>query len=106
MKYRTPWWEELKRCVQGDHIPSTMEGWNHPVSSAFRSWSLLLLEGLSAEFINALVILAVSTMAPNPLQALAQLHTRPPDLPPWVDSARLVYTLIVHPKNSALSDEE
>lgn len=53
-----------------------------------------------------LVILAVSTMAPNPLQALAQLHTRPPDLPAWVDSARLVYTLIVHPKNSALSDEE
>lgn len=35
MKYRTPWWEELKRCVQGDHVPSTIEGWNHPVSGAF-----------------------------------------------------------------------
>lgn len=38
MKYRTPWWEELKRCVQGDHIPSTVEGWNHPVSSALFSF--------------------------------------------------------------------
>ena len=37
---RTPWWEEVKRCVEGDHVPSKTEGWNHPVASAcdFTSW--------------------------------------------------------------------
>ena len=29
---RTPWWDEVKRCVSGDNIPSSVEGWNHPVS--------------------------------------------------------------------------
>lgn len=28
-----PWWEELKRCAEGDHVPSRAEGWNHPTSS-------------------------------------------------------------------------
>jgi len=52
------------------------------------------------------VILAVSTTAANPLQALSQLHARPPELPSWVDNNHLVYSLIVHPKASPLSDEE
>jgi hypothetical protein len=32
------------------------------------------------------VVLAVSTMLPNPLQTLAQLHARSVELPSWVDS--------------------
>ena len=31
-KDRTPWWEEVKRCVEGDHVPNRVEGWNHPVA--------------------------------------------------------------------------
>lgn len=31
---RTPWWNEVRLCVEGDHIPSRFEGWNHPVASA------------------------------------------------------------------------
>ncbi|KZT30693.1 hypothetical protein NEOLEDRAFT_1126297 [Neolentinus lepideus HHB14362 ss-1] len=81
---RTPWWDELRRCAEGDHIPSRIEGWNHPVA----------------------VVLAVSTTAPNPLQAVTALHSRQLELPPWVDSNYLKYTLIVHPENSPLSDEE
>ncbi|KAI0036617.1 ER-golgi trafficking TRAPP I complex 85 kDa subunit-domain-containing protein [Vararia minispora EC-137] len=81
---RPPWWDELRQCVEGERVPSRVEGWNHPVA----------------------IIVAVSTLAPNPLQALAQLHSRPPDLPRWVDSANLRYTLIVHPKDSLLSNEE
>lgn len=81
---RTPWWDELRRCVEGDHVPSRIEGWNHPIA----------------------VILAVSTTAPNPLQAVTALHSRQLELPPWVDSTYLKYTLIVHPENSPLSDEE
>lgn len=30
---RAPWWEEMKRCAEGDHAPSRTEGWNHPTSS-------------------------------------------------------------------------
>ncbi|OJA16247.1 hypothetical protein AZE42_00079 [Rhizopogon vesiculosus] len=81
---RTPWWDELRRCAEGDHIPSRDEGWNHPMS----------------------IILAVSTTAPNPLQAMTALHSRTLDFPSWVDTTHLVYTLIIHPKNSPLSDEE
>ncbi|KAJ7783643.1 ER-golgi trafficking TRAPP I complex 85 kDa subunit-domain-containing protein [Mycena maculata] len=81
---RTPWWDELKRCAEGDHIPSKIEGWNHPVA----------------------IILAVSTTAPNPLQAITALHARAIELPSWVDPTFLRYTLIVHPKNSPFSDEE
>lgn len=40
---RTPWWEEVKRCVQGDHVPSSVEGWNHPVS---RTCHCHILDGL------------------------------------------------------------
>jgi trafficking protein particle complex subunit 8 len=37
---RTPWWNELRQCVQGDHIPSKFDGWNHPVASVcFLCWS-------------------------------------------------------------------
>lgn len=37
---RTPWWNELRLCVEGDHIPSKSEGWNHPVASVcFFCWS-------------------------------------------------------------------
>ena len=32
---RTPWWEELKRCIEGDCIPNSDEGWNHPTASAY-----------------------------------------------------------------------
>ncbi|KAJ7092588.1 ER-golgi trafficking TRAPP I complex 85 kDa subunit-domain-containing protein [Mycena epipterygia] len=81
---RTPWWDELKRCAEGDHIPSKTEGWNHPVA----------------------IILAVSTTAPNPLQAITALHSRAIELPSWVDPTFLRYTLIVHPQNSPFSDEE
>ncbi|KAI0321379.1 ER-golgi trafficking TRAPP I complex 85 kDa subunit-domain-containing protein [Amylostereum chailletii] len=81
---KTPWWEELRHCVEGDHVPDRTEGWNHPVA----------------------IILAVSTLAPNPLQALAQLHTRSPEFPAWVDSTYMRYSLIVHPHDSPLSDEE
>ncbi|EIN14080.1 hypothetical protein PUNSTDRAFT_59603 [Punctularia strigosozonata HHB-11173 SS5] len=81
---RTPWWDELRRCAEGDCVPGKGEGWNHPVA----------------------VILAASTTAPNPLQAITTLHSRSVDLPTWVDPAQLRYTLIVHPQNSPLSDEE
>ncbi|KAI1793952.1 ER-golgi trafficking TRAPP I complex 85 kDa subunit-domain-containing protein [Ganoderma leucocontextum] len=79
---RTPWWDEVKRCVDGDHVPSSAEGWNHPVS----------------------LILAVSTTALNPLQALQDLASRAFDFPPWVDITSLRYFLIIHPSNSPLAD--
>ncbi|KAG6819496.1 hypothetical protein H0H93_011310 [Arthromyces matolae] len=82
--YRTPWWDELRRCTEGDHVPSRTEGWNHPVA----------------------LIYAVSTTAPNPLQAVTALHSRALHLPPWVDTNILRYTLIIHPENSPLSNEE
>lgn len=81
---RMPWWDDLKKCVEGDWIPSRSEGWNHPVA----------------------VIYAVSTMAPNPLQAVSLLYSRPLDLPPWVESSILRYILIIHPKNSPLNNDE
>ncbi|KAI6119835.1 ER-golgi trafficking TRAPP I complex 85 kDa subunit-domain-containing protein [Pisolithus croceorrhizus] len=81
---RSPWWDELRRCLEGDNVPSKTEGWNHPVS----------------------IILAVSTTAPNPLQAVTTLHSRTLEFPSWVDTSHLVCTLIVHPSTSALSDEE
>ncbi|KAG8219699.1 ER-golgi trafficking TRAPP I complex 85 kDa subunit-domain-containing protein [Butyriboletus roseoflavus] len=81
---RTPWWDELSRCAEGDHLPSKYDGWNHPLS----------------------IILAVSTTAPNPLQAITALHSRVLEFPSWVDTTHLLYTLIVHPRESPLSDEE
>ncbi|KDR85341.1 hypothetical protein GALMADRAFT_234163 [Galerina marginata CBS 339.88] len=81
---RTPWWDELRRCAEGDFVPAKTEAWNHPVA----------------------LILAVSTTTPNPLQAITALHSRNNQFPPWVDTNILRYTLIIHPKNSALSDEE
>lgn len=81
---RSPWWDELRRCLEGDNIPSKTEGWNHPVS----------------------IILAVSTTAANPLHAVTTLHSRTLEFPSWVDTTHLVCTLIIHPSTSALSDEE
>lgn len=31
--WRTPWWDEVRRCAEGDYAPSRHEGWNHPVAS-------------------------------------------------------------------------
>jgi hypothetical protein len=39
---RTPWWDELRRCAEGDHIPSRVETWNHPAASACLSFSLFV----------------------------------------------------------------
>lgn len=50
------------------------------------------------------VILAVSTTAVNPLQALQDLHARLPDFPSWIDSTHLRYSLIVHPSHSPLTN--
>ena len=33
---KSPWWDELRRCSEGDSVPSKFEGWNHPVSSQCR----------------------------------------------------------------------
>ncbi|KIY70143.1 hypothetical protein CYLTODRAFT_392434 [Cylindrobasidium torrendii FP15055 ss-10] len=81
---KTPWWDEFKRCIEGNHIPARTEAWNHPVA----------------------VIMGVSTSAPNPLQAITALHARPLNFPSWLDPHILKCTVIVHPPNSALSDEE
>ena len=27
------WWEEVRRCSEGDQAPAKHEGWNHPVAS-------------------------------------------------------------------------
>ncbi|PPQ67072.1 hypothetical protein CVT25_005673 [Psilocybe cyanescens] len=81
---QTPWWNELQRCAEGDFVPAKTEAWNHPVA----------------------LIFAVSTTAPNPLQAITALHSRTNQLPPWVDTNFLRYTLIIHPHNSLLSAEE
>jgi hypothetical protein len=98
---RTPWWDELRRCAEGDHVPSKTEGWNHPVASTSHSSSPCL--SLNK---YTVVIMAVSTMAPNPLQAITALHSRALDFPSWVDLTILRYTLIIHPRGSTLSDEE
>ena len=45
-------------------------------------------------------------MLPNPLQTLAQLHARLPQFPSWVDTTHLRYSLIIHPENSPLTNEE
>ncbi|KIM47869.1 hypothetical protein M413DRAFT_212220 [Hebeloma cylindrosporum] len=29
---RTPWWDELRRCAEGDFVPGKLEAWNHPVA--------------------------------------------------------------------------
>ncbi|KAG5220519.1 ER-golgi trafficking TRAPP complex-domain-containing [Salix suchowensis] len=67
---RTPWWDDVKRCAEGDHVPNRMEGWNHPVSGNHES----------------------------PCTASR--------ISPWVDTNIIRYTLIVHPQNSSLTDEE
>lgn len=37
---RLPWWEELKRCIEGDCVPSKTETWNHPTASSSGRHSL------------------------------------------------------------------
>ncbi|KAH7104622.1 ER-golgi trafficking TRAPP I complex 85 kDa subunit-domain-containing protein [Auriculariales sp. MPI-PUGE-AT-0066] len=81
---RTAWWDELRRCAEGDLAPSRAEGWNHPTA----------------------IILAVSTNSSNPLAAISALHSRPVDLPQWVDPNILRFTLVIHTPRSTLSDEE
>ncbi|KZS95953.1 hypothetical protein SISNIDRAFT_451603 [Sistotremastrum niveocremeum HHB9708] len=81
---RLPWWEEVRRCVEGDWIPNRSEGWNHPVA----------------------IIRAVSTQSANPLQTITNLQSRPVDLPAWVDQSILQFILIVHSPTSTLSIEE
>lgn len=104
MKGDTKWWEELKRCVDGDRTPARGEGWNHPVASKH------LGSVIKSQVRNSLllvVILATSTLAPNPLQAITHLHSRAIEFPPWVDANILRYTLIIHPSYHAkLSPEE
>ena len=100
---RTPWWDEVKRCVEGDHVPSKTEGWNHPVAGVHPNNYFVEMRTMN---FSHTVILAVSTNAPNPLQAVTALHSRLLEFPSWVHPIFLRYTLIVHPKNSPLSDEE
>lgn len=45
---RTPWWDEVRRCAEGDHVPSRHEGWNHPVASECGS----LVLGCNVEILN------------------------------------------------------
>lgn len=54
---RTPWWEEVKRCVEGDHVPSSDEGWNHPV--ARESLHILFIFPIST---NSFVLVIVACM--------------------------------------------
>ena len=28
----TPWWNEVRRCIEGDYTPVRTEGWNHPTA--------------------------------------------------------------------------
>lgn len=97
---RTPWWDEVRRCAEGNHVPSRTETWNHPVAGT----SCRHIFRNSAEELP--VIMGVSTNAPNPLQAITALHARPLEFPSWVDPNILRCTLIIHPQDSVLSDEE
>lgn len=51
-KDRTPWWEEVKRCVESDHVPNRFEGWNHPVASSYLSFNELDTMLLSSVYIS------------------------------------------------------
>jgi hypothetical protein len=64
------------------------------------------LQNLDRDFNLVIVVFAVSTMLPNPLQTLAQLHARPLQFPSWVDTTHLKYSLVIHPENSPLTNEE
>lgn len=99
----TPWWEELKKCAEGNVVPSKTEGWNHPVASKQKETPVSPSRASLIEP-STLVIFAVSTTAANPLQALQDLHTRRIDLPPWVDPTYLRCTLIIQCGTSSLSD--
>lgn len=101
---RTPWWEELRKCTEGDLVPLRSEGWNHPVSSMF--CSLIEQNFYELTTVHDTVIYAVSTNTPNPLQVLQNLTTRQTDLPSWVDSVRFLYVLVIHTETSLLSDDE
>lgn len=101
---REPWWDELRRCVEGDHVPSRAEGWNHPVAGT--SPPLHPIKSRVFKLVSLEVVYAVSTNAPNPLQAATELHTRQIDFPSWVDPTHVRYTLIVHPEESQLNEDE
>ena len=38
--FRTPWWDELRRCAEGDFVPSKSEAWNHPVACTSLLYSI------------------------------------------------------------------
>jgi hypothetical protein len=38
--FRTPWWDELRRCAEGDFVPSKSEAWNHPVARTSLLYSI------------------------------------------------------------------
>jgi|SRR6266702_295605 len=67
---------------------------------------LLIPDRMLRHFNPFAVVYAVSTMLSNPLQTLAQLHARPLQFPSWVDTTHLRYSLIIHPENSPLTNEE
>lgn len=62
----TPWWEELKKCAEGNVVPSRAEGWNHPVASEQK---LRLLN-----LIHRLINLLLQSSSPCPRQP--QIHFR------------------------------
>lgn len=68
------------------------------------SRSMLACEELIGRLHGTAVILAVSTTAANPLQALQDLTSRAFDFPPWVDLTSLRYFLIIHPSSSPLAE--
>ena len=41
--FRTPWWDDLRRCAEGEHLPSKTEGWNHPVAGMFTCRTVLYI---------------------------------------------------------------
>jgi hypothetical protein len=44
----TPWWDELRMCVEGEITPNRVEGWNHPMAGMSHSMISLQLRGLMA----------------------------------------------------------
>lgn len=43
---KTPWWDEVKRCVEGDWTPASDEGWNHPVASESEPFAFVFMPTL------------------------------------------------------------
>ncbi|KAJ8702429.1 hypothetical protein PTI98_001141 [Pleurotus ostreatus] len=97
---RTPWWDDVKRCAEGDHVPNRMEGWNHPVSGTMMN---VCSSGYSAQLYSDPRCVNQCAEPPPGDHELTCPASR---IPPWVDTNIIRYTLIVHPQNSSLTDEE